>query len=145
MPFFVCVFVLGCTGLHAANASCRFLSSEVPQPCQAVTAPLSRQQEGAEWMCTSIIFFHSIRLLNLEQLGCVSSLWKTVPECLCLVTVEPPPPFQLFIQILQIQFCFLLIFLSSSSSHFQVDSRGLIINNFPDMLTFWLKYVLMDL
>ncbi len=92
MPFFVCVFVLGCTGLHAANASCRFLSSEVPQPCQAVTAPLSRQQEGAEWMCTSIIFFHSIRLLNLEQLGCVSSLWKTVPECLCLVTVEPPPP-----------------------------------------------------
>jgi len=39
-------------------------------------------------MCTSIIFLHSIRFLNLEQLGCVSSLWKTVLKRLCLVTVE---------------------------------------------------------
>lgn len=84
----VCVYALGCTGLHAVKTSCRFLSSEVPQPCQAVTAPLSHQQEGLEWMCTSIIFLRSIRFLNLEQLGCVSSLWKTVLECPCLVTVE---------------------------------------------------------
>lgn len=88
VPFFVCVYALGCTGLHAVKTSCRFLSSEAPQPCQAVTAPLSRQQEGAEWMCTSIIFLHSIRFLNLEQLGCVSSMWKTVLERLCLVTVK---------------------------------------------------------
>lgn len=85
---FLCVYALGCTGLRAVKTSCRILSSEVPQPCQAVTAPLSHQQEGAEWMCTSIIFLRSIRFLNLEQLGCVSSLWKTLLECLCLVTVQ---------------------------------------------------------
>jgi len=56
-------------------------------------------------MCTSIIFLHSIRFLNLEQLGCVSSLWKTVLKRLCLVTVEVvffffSLSFQLFMQVL---------------------------------------------
>lgn len=85
--------LLGCTDM-LQNTSCRFLSSEIPQPCQAVTAPLSRQQQGAEWMCTSIIYF--LLLHPFSQLGAAGLCQQSMEDYTIMSVLShcrgfPPP------------------------------------------------------